>query len=224
MGKDVILFTQSEHTKSSLIPVIREVVPNVGIKTCKTIEQTIHECLKNEQRIGTLFIEYGERFEVLMKKLQALRAQPEKKPEKTILLIDQKGTSEDLLTQYLSIGFSGILTKPFTDETVHQVFRVSERLGALGSIARLKVVTGLKVKSMLEQKGEKIEGESLLQTVRNACERFEHENPGNKIEEIARNYSQLDPVERLSKNVKEMYDGASERVKKLIQESKKTRK
>jgi hypothetical protein len=223
MGKEVILFTQSEHTKSALIPVIRGVVPNVSIKTFRTIDQTVNACLKNEQHIGTLFIEHGEPFDVLMKNLQTLRAQPDKKPGKIILLIDQKGTSEDLLSQYLSIGFSGILTKPFTEDSVHQVFRVSERLGALGSVARLKVVTGLKVKSMLEQKGEKIEGETLLQTVKNACERFEHENPGNKIEEIARNYSQLDPRERISKNVKDMYQGASERVKKLIQESKKGR-
>ncbi len=217
-AKPILVSVLSEQTKQSLLPVIRGVVPNVSIKSFKSLNQTIEECIESEESAGTLFIEFGHPLKELTLYLQMIRDQSVNKPDKIILLVDQGDVSEDLISKYLQIGFSGILTKPFSEKSVEEVFKISERLSDMGSIARLKIATGIKIKSMLEQKGKKFQGKSILDSVKAACKVFEKENPGNDLEGLAKKYSRIKPSERINKNVADLYEGPSERVKKMLQE------
>jgi hypothetical protein len=218
--KAVFLSVLSEQTKQSLVPIIRVIVPNVAIRTFKSLVQAVEDCIKSEESAGTMFIEFGYPLEELSSHLHTLRQTKDKKPEKIILLIDQEDISEDLISKYLRIGFSGIVTKPFSEKSVHDVFKISERLSSMGSVARLKVATGLQIKSMLEQKGQKFEESSILSAVKKACQQFEESNPGNSLENLAESYAKLNPKERIGKSIKDFYKGPSERVKKLLHEGK----
>ena len=106
---------------------------------------------------------------------------------------------------------------PFSEASLNEVLKVSEELSMKGSFARLKVATGLQVKSMLEKNGDKFEGSSVLKAVKNACKAFEKNNPGEKVEDIAEKYSKMEPKDRVGRNIKDLYKGASERVRKLVE-------
>jgi hypothetical protein len=219
--KAVLISFLSDSTKQSLIPVLRKLVPSLVIRSFKSLNQTVDACIDQKSSPETLFIEFGHPLDELSMYLQMIRTQSSHKPEKIILLVDQEDVSEDLISKYLRIGFSGILTKPFNEKSVEDVFRLSEHLSNQGSFARLKVAAGLQIKSMFEQEGDKFQGSSILTAVKNACKKFEDENPESNLEQLARTYASMQPNERLGKNVKDLYLGASERVKKMLLERKK---
>lgn len=215
--KTVVLSFLSDNTRQALVPAIRGVVPNTSIKTFKSLDQTLNACLEEDGSVGTVFIEFGYPLQELATYIQMMREDKKHKPDKIILLVEQDEVNEDLLSTYLRIGFSGVLTKPFSEKSVADVFKISQRLSELGSIARLKVATGLQIKNMLEQKGDKFQASSILTSVKNACRKFEEENPDKSINQIAEKYSSMNPNERLGKNIKDMYQGASKRVREMLQ-------
>ncbi len=216
MTKPILATVKVDNTKMVLSSVVRGVSPDSSFKAFKSIDLTIEECLVSDAQVGTLFIEFGFPMDELNKAMEILRQNPDKKPEKVILLVGEANSNESVISEYLSLGFSGILSKPFSEESLAEVFKVSERLSVEGSIARLKVVTGLQIKSMLEQKGEKFEGSSVLAAVKNACKKFEKDNPGETVESIVNEFSKMDPKDRMGRNVKDLYRGVSKRVKKLV--------
>lgn len=221
MAKPIFAIIQSDNTRNSLHSVVRGVEPRASFRALKSIAQTIDECLNSEERAGTLFIEFGFSLDELSLGLDKLKANPEKKPDKIILLVGEDSLKETMISDYLNLGFSGILSKPFSENSLNEVFKVSNKLSVKGSIARLKVVTGLQIKSMMEQNGDKFEGSSILKAVKNACKKFEKENPGRKVEDIAEEYSKMDFNARRKTNIKDIYKGASERVRKLVESKDK---
>jgi len=218
MNKSIVALIHTGNTKSSFSHVIREAVPNARLTITKTPEQLVDECFKGPKKVGTVFIEHGFPLPKLIECLGALRKSKDSRPEKIILLIGEGSAKENILAEHLSIGFSGILSMPFSESSLNEVLKVSEELSMQGSFARLKVVTGLQIKSMFEKRGERFEGDNVLAAVRHACQRFEEENPGKTVEEITQEYTLMDPKERLAKGAKDLYQGASERVRKIVEE------
>jgi hypothetical protein len=216
--KTVFLSVLNEHTKNNLLANLRIVLPNIPTRSFKSLNKAIEEYFTSEEEIGTLFIEFGNPLDEVTEYLQILREN--KKPDRIILIINQEDINEDLLAKYLQIGFSGILTSPFNEDSIKEVFSISSRLNALGSFARLKVATGIKIKNMLEEKGEKFKQKSFLESVKEACKIFETVNPGNSLEKLAEEYSKIPPAERVSKKMSDLYQGPSERVKKLLEQAK----
>lgn len=221
MTKSIVALLHSGQTKNTFNHIIREVVPDSKVTVVKSTNALVNECLNNLRKVGTVFIEHGFPMPDIINCLTELRAGRDNRPDKIILLIGEASAKENILSQHLSLGFSGILNMPFSEASLYEVLKVSEELSLNGSFARLKVVTGLQIKSMLEQKGERFASGSILAAVRNACQIFEEENPGKTVEEIAQEYTLMEPKDRLGKSVKDLYQGASERVRKLVEAREK---
>lgn len=217
MAKSILALVHSEKAKNSLYNVIRELAPKSKFKTLKTPQALVDECRESVDKVGTLFVEYGFPFPELTKTLSEIRARKDLKPEKIILIVGEANAKEEVLAPHLSIGFSGILSMPFSEDSVKKVLKISEEISMKGSIARLKVVTGLQIKSMMEQGGTKFGDSNILRAVKRACNKFETENPGKSLDFIAKEYSEIPPEERVGKSIKDIYKGASERVRKLLE-------
>jgi len=217
MAKSIMALIRSEKAKASLNQVIREVAPKSQFKITKSHSILLDECKNSTEKVGTVFIEFGFPLPELTKCISALREKSESKPEKIILIIGESDAKEDVLSEHLRLGFSGILSMPFSEASLNEVLKVSDELSMKGSFARLKVATGIQIKSMLEQNGAKFEASSVLKAVKNACKAFEKNNPGEKVEDIAQEYSKMEPKDRVGRNIKDFYKGASERVRKLVE-------
>jgi len=206
----------SEHAKSALLPVLRAVVPNVAIKSFKSLDRMTEELVISDTPAASVFIEFGFPMAEIASCLEKIKNHPKTKPDALILVIDAESVNNDLISDYMRIGISGFVTRPFSESSVTNVFKISERLSEMGSIAKLKVATRLEVNSILEKRGEKFEGSSVLSRVQRACQKFESDNPGISTEQIAESYSHLSPKERLKPQIKALYKGPSERVKQLL--------
>ncbi|HMO16470.1 MAG TPA: hypothetical protein PKA63_01575 [Oligoflexia bacterium] len=216
----VFVSVRSEHTKNSLLPIIRCLVPNAAIHSAKTLSKTSQDISNSDKQGGTLIVEFGHPIDEIVSFVDNLRNNYKFRPDKMILIIEEEILKDVLVSQYLRLGFSGILTKPFSEESVTEVFNISDRLSNLGSIARLKVSAGLEIKSMLEKEGYNFNNNNLIQSVKNACEKFIEENPLLRVESIAKSYLSMSPKERINKSIKDVYQGPSERVKQKLNKLK----
>lgn len=217
MAKSILALVHSDKAKNSLYNVIRELAPKSKFRVVKSSDLMIDECRESVERVGTLFVEYGFPFPELAKTITELRQRRDIRPDKIILIVGEANAKEEVLAPHLSLGFSGILSMPFSEDSVKQVLKVSEEISMKGSIARLKVVTGLQIKSMMEQGGSKFEDSSILRAVKRACNMFESENPGKSVNQIAEQYSLIAPEDRVGTSLKDVYKGVSERVRKLLE-------
>lgn len=215
--KAIFVSVLSENTKVSLLPVLRGVLPNVAIKTFKSLSQMSEDATKSNNVASCVFIEFGFPMKQIAECLTCVRSQAATKPDTIILLIDEDLVNNELVSDYMRIGISGFVTRPFSEDSVSQVLKVSERLGELGSIAKLKVATKLEIKNMLDARGDRFDGSSVLSTVKRACDKFETENPGISAEKIAQSYSLMSPQERLKPKLDTLYRGSSNRVRRLVQ-------
>lgn len=217
MAKDIFALLHSDIARTSLNHVVRSAAPKNKFKSLKSIPDLLEECKSSSEGVGTIFVECGFPLPELSSAISKLKERKETKPNKVILIVGETNAKEGIISDHLSIGISGVLSMPFSEDGLTESLKVSEELSFKGSIARLKVVTGLQIKSMLEKEGQKFEESSILKAVKNACKIFEHNNPEQNIEDLATNYYALDPAERLTKNVKDVYKGVSERVRKLTE-------
>jgi hypothetical protein len=216
MAKSILALVHSDKAKNSLYNVVRELSPRSKFKSLKTTQSLLDECRDSVDRVGTLFIEHGFPFPELTKTITELRERKELRPDKIILIVGEANAKEDVLAPHLSLGFSGILSMPFSEESVRKVLKISEEISMKGSIARLKVVTGLQIKSMMEQGGTKFGDSNILRAVKRACNKFESENPGKNVNDIAEEYSKIAPEDRMGTSIKDIYKGVSDRVRKLL--------
>jgi len=227
MTKSIIALVHSENAKSSLQSMLREVAPKAQVKIIRVVEDLMctpvnntvsRDADSNETgRADTIFIEFCFPLSELSICINALKLNVETRPDKIILVVGRSAANQKTISDHLSLGFSGILSMPFSVDNLNEVLEISGELNMKGSIARLKVATGLQIKSLLESKGAKFEESSILKAVKKACKKFEKDNPGQNVDDIAEEYAKMEPHERLSKSVTDIYKGVSGRVKKLVE-------
>lgn len=216
MIKTILALVHSEKAKLGLQSTLREVAPNAQLKFIRPVEELVKEASSRAGHADTIFIEFGFPLPELSQKIKELKLREETKPDRIILLINKSNANQENIANHLSLGFSGILSMPFSIDNLNDVLEVSGELNMKGSIARLKVATGLQIKSLMESSGSKFEESSILKSVKKACKKFEKDNPGQNVDSLAKEYSNMEPHDRLGKSVADIYKGVSKRVKKLV--------
>ncbi len=211
----VLVVVKDEAVRQSLQAVLRDRLSGHEFLWVKDIESAVFN-IEKEQTFKYIFLQLLAPHPEILRFIHTVKKYEALSPSKKILLVPEDIASEDLLSQYLSLGFSGVLVEPISIESIDEVLNLSQRLMLGGSIARLTVAAGLQFKAHLIKDKKMKEGGGLLQSVMEACKIFETENPGQTVHSVAKDLSSLSLEDRLKVNISTMYSGVSERVRKLV--------
>jgi len=148
--------------------------------------------------------------------LSKIRNLSSKNPQ-CILLISDEYSSENLLTQALLAGASGVLTEPFSEDAVSEVLNISNEMDMQGSACRLQVATKIHIASMFTNDEKCKSPEEFVAQIKKRCEEFDKINPGRSIESIVDELCNTNASERSSKLSESRYQGASKRVRQLVE-------
>lgn len=217
----ILSVLRGEKLKSSLSMAIKEILPDAELIYVKDVESA-KEKIENEATIVFVFVQFGFSQSEVLQIIESIKENNHEEKARIILVVPEDDSDEKLLSQYLSIGFSGMLVEPFSYNVMKEVMKLSDTLTLAGSIARLTVAAGLQIKAHLIDENKMPNGGNLLESVRQACKIFEQENPGKTVKSVAEDISTLSLEERAKVNIKHIYTGASKRVKELLNKKNST--
>lgn len=211
----ILFLLQSDALKPALTMAVRGVVSDAQISHVKDIESAISELQKQNQYMF-IFIQHGFPQKEIIHVINSASKNKAQKP-RIILVVREDDSDEEMLSMHLSMGFSGMLVEPFSFDATKDVMKLSDCLTMAGSVARLTVAAGLQIKAHLIGESKMPRGGTLLESVKQACQIFERENPGRTVKSVAQDISTLPTEERVKVNIKHIYTGVSNRVKQLVQ-------
>lgn len=217
----ILAVIRGDAIKKSLMYTLREFVADTQIRWVKDLSTAL-TVVDEEGPFRFIFIQSGFTQVEYINFIGLTKKNKSRESVRFILLVSEGASSEEFLSQNLSLGFSGVLIEPFSVEAVRDVMQLSSALTMAGSVARLTVAAGLQIKAHLVGERRMSGGGGLLESVKKACQIFEKDNPGKTVQSIAKDISEL-PLEQRSKvNALHFYKGVSERVRQLV--SKRERK
>lgn len=215
LNDKILIVVKDESVRQSLQAVLRDRLNGHELVWVKDLPSAILQ-VEYEHTFKYIFLQLLAPHPEILKFVHAAKKHEGQSPSKKILVVSEDIASEELLSQYLSIGFSGVLVEPFTIDSIEEVLNLSQRMMMGGSIARLTVAAGLQFKAHLIKDRKMKNGGGLLQSVMEACKIFETENPGQTMHSVAKELSTLSLEDRLKVNISNLYSGVSERVGKLV--------
>lgn len=211
----ILFIVKSDSLRKSLGLALRNVYPDAHFFIAKDTSSAHFE-IEKEKPYKYIFVQYGYTQREVISIIEAAKKYDISERARLVLLANEEEASEQLLSNYLSLGFSGLLVEPFSIDAVKEVLTVSSTLSSAGSVARLTVAAGLQIKAQLVGENKMDKGGKVLDSVKKACQIFENENPGITLQSVAEDLSKMNLEERVKVNVLSIYRGVSDRVRQLV--------
>lgn len=200
--------------RARLQSLLRLVMPEGSHHSVSSLNAGLEFLMNNPSNIVFIEAHLDEKGPASL--LSKIRNLSKKNPQ-CILLISDEYSNENLLTQALLAGASGVLTEPFSEDTVSEVLNISNEMDMQGSACRLQVATKIHIASMFTTEQKSKSPEEFVEQIKKRCEEFDQGNPDRSIESIVDDLCHTSVSERSNKLRESQYQGPSNRVRKLIE-------